>query len=114
MASPSLPVTSSLPQSAESNSMTSRYLDAYRHTKFLIALGSTIKSASLIAGSIVAFLSLIYMVSNLEGLGGALGLMGLIAGAMLGGIGWVMGTLVAAQGQLITATLDAAVNSSPF
>ena len=32
----------------------------------------------------------------------------------MAGIGWIFGALISSQGQLLKATLDSAVNTSPF
>jgi len=47
-------------------------------------------------------------------LSGAFLVLGLGAGALIAFVGWVLGVLVSAQGRMLKATLDTAVNSSPF
>ena len=39
---------------------------------------------------------------------------GLVVGPVVGFVGWAIGVLISAQGQMVMATLDMAVNSSPF
>jgi len=102
--------------------MTDRYVDAYRTAKFQTGVGATIKKASLVVGGIIDGLCLINILSNLGSqsmfgpnlFGAALGLFGLIVATAGGAIGWILGTLISAQGQLLKATLDGAVNTSPF
>jgi len=121
--SPSLPVSSpAMPYGVVANSMTDRYVDAYRTAKFQTGVGATIKKASLVVGGIIDGLCLINILSNLGSqsmfgpnlFGAALGLFGLIVATAGGAIGWILGTLISAQGQLLKATLDGAVNTSPF
>lgn len=89
-----------------------RYRDAYRVAAALIALGHTIK----IIGWILA---VIVVVGSLGSSGGPFGgagvvIAGLFFTAIVGVIAWVLGVIVAAQGQILQATLDAAVAKSPF
>ena len=39
---------------------------------------------------------------------------GLVVGSIVGFVGWAIGVVISAQGQMVKATLDTAVNSSPF
>jgi len=39
---------------------------------------------------------------------------GLVVGPIVGFVGWAIGVLISAQGQIVKATLDTAVDSSPF
>jgi hypothetical protein len=107
----------------EARSVEGRYLDAYREANFHTGLGATIKRASLVIGGIVAFISLVYMLSHMgpqagmfgpDVIGEGLGFFGIVIGTVAGGIGWIFGTLIASQGQLLKATLDSAVYASPF
>jgi len=47
-------------------------------------------------------------------LGTELGLVGVFIGIVVGGLGFIFGVMVSAQGQLLKAILDTAVNSSPL
>jgi hypothetical protein len=40
--------------------------------------------------------------------------MGAVFGGVVGGIGFMVGVMISAQGQLMKAALDGAVNTSPF
>jgi len=91
------------------HSLASRYTDSYLVARTVTAFGSIVKK---IAGA----------------LGGGIIVMGLVAGSQsailaVGGIVlgvivaipiYILGVLVAAQGQILKATLDTAVNSSPL
>ena len=83
----------------------SRYRDAYLVGTMLIGLGNTIKIVGGVIAGIIAVMSLS---------AGALGILGLIMAAISGGLAWVCGVIVTAQGQILRATLDTAVASSPF
>jgi len=82
-----------------------RYVDGYRVANAVSSFGQIIKVAGCVLGLLVFI-----------GLGDALKspsarvLLGLFVGALF----FVVGTFVAAQGQLLKATLDSAVHSSPF
>ena len=84
-----------------------RYRDAYRVAASLVWIGDAIK----ILGFVVAGLGVLVGVTQLEGemrLGSIL--LSMLAGLMF----WVWGGLIAARGQVLQATLDNAVHSSPF
>lgn len=83
----------------------SRYRDAYLAGTILIGLGNTIKVAGGVLAGIIALASLS---------AGALAILGLVMAAISGGLSWVCGVVVAAQGQILRATLDTAVATSPF
>lgn len=112
---PTVPVqmASSSQQSAQRISMEGRYSDAYLKANFQTTLGGTIKSASLKIGGIITGLALLYALTN-NTFGAAFGFLIAILGAAMAGIGWIFGTLISSQGQLLKATLDSAVNTSPF
>jgi hypothetical protein len=124
---PSTPVqlTPNLQQATQRNSISRRYADAYLKANVQTGLGVTIKTLSLVIGGLIAGLALLYALPQLipqQGMfgataniiGAALGFVAAIIGAAMGGVGWILGTLISSQGQLLKATLDSAVNSSPF
>ncbi len=119
---PSVPMTTQSADDAVANSMSNRYVNAYRNARFQSGLGATIKTVSLVVGAIVDGLFLLNILGNLGSggmfgpniLGASLGFFGLIVVTACGAIGWILGTLIAAQGELVKATLDSAVNTSPF
>jgi hypothetical protein len=84
-----------------------RYRDAYRVGAALVGFGNAIK----IAGAILAGIIVIGSLSELNGLVAAAGVFLSVAAGLLF---WICGVLVAAQGQVLRATLDNAVNSSHF
>ena len=88
----------------------SRYTDAYRVAIAVIAFGSAVKVIGAIIAAVLALASL----AAFEDLGGGVALGGLLIAAVLLAGFWSFGVLVTAQGQLLFATLDTAVNGSPF
>jgi hypothetical protein len=88
-----------------------RYQDAYHVGAALVGLGNTIKIIGLVLAGIIVLGSL----SAANGLfGGGAVLAGGLLAAIVGGLFWVCGVIVAAQGQILQATLDTAVASSHF
>ena len=64
------------------------------------------KITGIVVGSAIILLSLFA--------GSAFGIFGLVFGAFVGGIIYLLGTLISAQGQILLAQADSAVHSSPF
>ena len=90
----------------------SRYRDAYLVAKTTSAIGIAVKVIGIILGVLVGIVGIVAGVQH-EGapqfiLGGVL--LGFIVALPL----WVLGVLVCAQAQVLKATLDTAVHSSPF
>jgi hypothetical protein len=88
-------------------SISYRYTDAYRVASAIITFGTTVKVIGAVVAAIIAIAGLAYL-----GSGGLIG--GLLLGAMAGLIFWIAGVFVTAQGQLLRASLDTAVNTSPL
>lgn len=84
-----------------------RYQDAYRVGAALVGLGNTIKVVGVVLAGVIVLGSL---GANI----GAFGLAGIFLATIVGGLFWVCGVIVAAQGQILQATLDNAVASSHF
>lgn len=87
-----------------------RYRDAYRVGAALAGLGNGIKAAGGILAGVIAVGSL--SLSNNQV--GVFVLIGVFTSIIVGGLFWVCGVVVAAQGQILRATLDNAVASSHF
>ena len=90
-----------------SKGMLSRYTDAYRVARTVTGFGATVKAVAVIIGLLIGFTAL---------LAGSQSLLYTVGGAILGIIVavpiFILGVLVSAQGQILKATLDTAVNSS--
>ncbi|HEY0370556.1 MAG TPA: hypothetical protein VGD79_01045 [Thermoanaerobaculia bacterium] len=104
-------------------SISSRYSDAYGFTRFLNNVGAAVQYAGLSLGSLIwlgsAASMTILPVPIAERLGNEAALivpvfavMGVGIGTVIGVALYVFGVLIAAHGQILTATLDTAVNSS--
>ena len=87
-----------------------RYLDAYRVARTTIFAGGVIKIMGVVLGGII-FLVALALAGSLGLVLGGLGL-AIAVGVAIGIL--AVGTLVSAQGQLLLATLDGTVNTSPF
>lgn len=87
-----------------------RYSDAYLVASTINTTGQTIKVVGIAAAAAVA-LGGCAVGSQL---GGAVGFAGVLLGAIVALPFYVLGVLVAAQGQILRATIDTAVNTSPL
>jgi hypothetical protein len=106
----------------EHSSAVKRYADAFQVAKVLVGLGTTLKIVAAVAALIIGGISLLVLiigvVSLTESAAGFIFVLPSIAGfffaILVGVLIFLFGVLVAAHGQILRATLDAAVNSSPF
>lgn len=85
----------------------SRYKDAYLIARTVTGFGETVKVLAFVLGVVVAVIgvaagSIYYVVG------------GIALGVVIGLPIFILGILVSAQGQILKATLDSAVNSSPL
>ncbi len=91
-------------------SIADRYADAYRVASAIIAFGTIVKA---IGGVVAVIIAIGGLASSSElGSRGVIG--GLLLGAMVGLVFWIAGVFVVGQGQLLRASLDTAVNTSPL
>ena len=90
-------------------SVMSRYTDAYLIARSVTALGGIVKVIAIAIGGSIAVLG---MMAGSQDWRFAFG--GVVLAAIVGVPLYVLGVLVAAQGQILKATLDAAVNTSPL
>jgi len=84
-----------------------RYVDGYRVANTIDGYGMAIKVIGAILGVLVL------LVLGQSGNNDALAL-GLVAGAVIAGLFFLAGVVIAAQGQMLMADLDKAVYASPF
>lgn len=101
--------------SPEVASLTKRYIDAYLVARAVTGFGSMIK----VMGIVIAILLVLigFVVASQSGPRDPisyLGIMGIVVGVISGALFYIIGVLVSAQGQILKASLDSAVNSSPF
>jgi hypothetical protein len=84
-----------------------KYEDAYRVADGAIMLGRVVKVFGFVLGAVALVAGLV------GGIGGAaIFLVALLIAILIGVIGYVAGAFITAQGQLIRATLDVAVNTA--
>jgi RNA polymerase subunit RPABC4/transcription elongation factor Spt4 len=105
------------------SALTTRYRDGYRVARTIDGFGKLLKILGIVFGAMILFFGLISGVGGAVALGPSKGgevafivslfLFGLIA-AIVAVIFWVLGVIVSAQGQMLKASFDSAVNNSPF
>lgn len=93
-------------------SVTSRYSDAYVVARTVDGVGLTIKTVGILIGALLALASLAS--ASKGGAGILLAFMGIAVAGTIATVLFLLGTLASAQGQILKATLDTAVNSSHF
>jgi hypothetical protein len=111
-----------------------RYGDLYRAARVMVGLGNTIKMVGIgLASVIFVFWFIVGLAATSQtqssspfgpgpGTPSAAGLVlffvclmiGVAFGALVGGLFFLLGVLIAAQGQLLMAHADSAVHTSPF
>lgn len=100
------------------DSATQRYWDSYLVAGTVNNVGAFTKGLGLVGGLLVCMGALIAFSPSPNNPYGSLGQgfmgVGFVAGTAFGAGFFVLGVMISAQGQIMMATLDAAVNSSPF
>jgi hypothetical protein len=100
-----------------------RYTDAYRVARTIVAFANIIKGVGLLVGALIAIYGLYPLLAILARdprLPEAIQSLSLtsivfiVCGCLVGLLSYLMGVLVSAQGQILLATLDSAVNTSPL
>jgi hypothetical protein len=98
-------------ESTEAEALKTRYSDGYLLARVTVGFGTTIKIAGWFLGGLIA-LVLLTVLGSIGG--GGFGLIGILLGAAVVFFFYICGVLVSAQGQVLKAALDTAVNGSPF
>lgn len=105
-------------ESAGAAGLKRRYGDAYRVAKATVNFGNGIKIAGIVLAALIllgTLMGTLIAVSQSDSMiGGALLIPGILLAGFVGLLFYLLGVLVAAQGQTLLASLDSAVNSSPF
>lgn len=110
-----------------------RYIDLYRAARLLVGLGTTVKTVGLAAAGIILafwFIVGVFALSQPErssSFGGSATasaaqvvtfficvVIGAVFGVLIGGVSFLLGVLISAQGQLLMTHADSAVYASPF
>jgi len=90
-----------------------RYKDAYVVAKVTDGFGGLIKGIGLVTAALLVLVGLLIAANGREATF-ALGVVGICFGIFVGLLFYLLGVLVSAQAQILKASLDSAVNSSPF
>jgi predicted RNA-binding Zn-ribbon protein involved in translation (DUF1610 family) len=96
-------MSASTPQSL---AVVSRYSDAYFNARAIVGFGTAIKIIGIVVAALFVVGSLLADARYL--------LIAVPFALVIGAMFFLMGIFVSAQGQILKATLDGAVNSSPF
>jgi hypothetical protein len=96
-----------------------RYVDGYRVARSIVGIGTFIKVIGAVFGLLTAGLLISAWQQAIGyGYGGRGGDLSTVLAIVIGTVVWlfwfVLGVIVSAQGQIMKATLDSAVHSSPF
>jgi hypothetical protein len=96
-------------------SLMKRYTDAYIVARTITGFGSLIKVIGVVIAALLVLIGFLVAAQNgpREPIS-YLGIMGVVVGVISGALFYIIGVLVSAQGQILKASLDSAVNSSPF
>lgn len=116
-----IPITIALaqpPESSEGKNASARYEDAYLHAGRVVQAGDAIQTAGWILGGLI-FCGAVFAAHTVTVVetraADWLPPGGLTIGAVIAVfLFWLVGILVGARGQHLKASLDSAVNSSPF
>lgn len=106
-------------ESSEAKSLKKRYWDAYVVARTTVGIGTAIKVVGAVLG-ILIFVGVLVIANNGPRYyrSGDAQVIAAILGGVWGALVWlfffIWGVLVSAQGQILKASLDGAVNSSPF
>jgi hypothetical protein len=93
----------------ETETILMRYQDGYRVARVINGFGQTCKVVGISLGGLI-----LLGCAMAESISGFVVVVGLVVGSIVGFVGWAIGVLISAQGQMVRATLDTAVNTSPF
>lgn len=100
------------------NQVVRRYQDSYTVARTANAFGSLTKTIGLVSAGIIGVIGLMMMLFTATywgaGAGFVMFLFTLTFGAIVGAIFYILGIVLSALGQNLMATLDTAVNGSPF
>lgn len=113
---PISPRDSSAGTASQVSVLMTRYTDAYREARAIATIGKFIKWGGVAIALLLALVGFNFINDRgpdmyiRTGIGIGAIILGLIGGAII----FIIGVLVSAQGQTLKATLDSAVNNSPF
>lgn len=97
-------------ETSAAKSLRNRYKDAYSVASAAVGIGSIIKGVGVVLGLLIFFGPVVLG----ESTNSLLMASGVLLAIIIGIIMYMLGILTSAQGQILKASLDSAVNSSPF
>jgi uncharacterized membrane protein required for colicin V production len=100
--------------SKQASAILKRYRDAYRVARVTNGFGVAIKVLGLIGAGLLVLLGAAVASDGPRNPLSLLGVLGIAFGLFAGALFFIIGVMVSAQGQILKASLDGAVNSSPF
>jgi len=106
-----------VPPSGRAAQAMARYWDGYLHARTIDGFGGVVKIVALVVGGLLVFGGFVSCASSANSFGGfgeVAGIMTMLAGLLVGGIGYILGVLVQSAGQSMKAHFDCAVNGSHF
>lgn len=98
--------------SDSANAVARRYSDAYIVARTVNGFGDSVKALGIAVGVVLGFLA--FAAGTKGGFGFVVALFGGALAVCVATVLYLLGTLIAANAQVLKATLDTAVNSSPF
>jgi hypothetical protein len=112
---PNAPGDHAVPRSTQLSSLAKRYSDAYLVSSVTDGFGKLIKGIGLLLGGILVLAGFgLISQGRLGDATVALGVLTLALGVISGLWFYMVGVLVSANAQVLKASLDSAVNTSPF
>jgi len=104
-----------VPASNVVSTLMGRYRDAYLVARATNGFGGLIKGIAIVIAALLLLIGFLFMgEGHLGDATFALGVITIVSGIVAGVGFYIVGVLVAAQGQILKASLDSAVNNSPF
>lgn len=100
-------------ESKEALSLMGRYRNAYTYARFIVGVGEVIKVVG-ITLAVLFFIALFATGSAIKSNPLISLFTGILVGGSIGATFYVWGILVSAVGEILKASLDSAVNGSPF
>lgn len=104
----------SRPEHTQSGALMKRYWDAYLIARATVGFGTMIKAIGGVLAGLIFLGTMIAASQASSGVGFVILATGTAFAVFVGLLFFLLGVLVSAQGQILKASLDGAVNSSPF
>ena len=96
------------------SALVKRYKDAYLVARITDGFGNLIKQIGIAIAILLIIIGALATMNAGQDATFAVGILSVIFGIFVGVLFYLLGVLVSAQGQILKASLDSAVNGSPF